>query len=122
MVVGGDGSGWVGPGGDNTKVYNNTFVDIPDASVFGEIILNGSSTEARNNLFYDTGGTSITAATVSNTVTPGSDPFVSVAGDDFHLSGAQAGGTLSSPYNEDLDGVTRGADGTFDVGALEYEA
>jgi hypothetical protein len=50
-----------------------------------------------------------------------SSPFVDSANYDFHLNQAtQAGATLSSPYNLDSDGVTRGEDGVWDRGAYEY--
>jgi len=52
----------------------------------------------------------------------GADPFVDAAGGDFHLAvPTEAGMSLDAPYDIDLDGVARGADGTWDRGALEYD-
>jgi len=108
----------------NIKVFNNTFAGFPEASVLGEIYLKpGSGNEARNNLFYDTAAASITANTISGTVDSGTDVFVDYANRDFRLAQAVSGATtLNSPYNLDPAGTTRGADGTFDVGAYEYES
>ncbi|MGZ3805075.1 MAG: hypothetical protein ACXVB4_12745, partial [Pseudobdellovibrionaceae bacterium] len=48
-------------------------------------------------------------------------PFVNVAGNDLRLLTATSAGTiLSSPYNMDLNGNVRGADGIWDRGALEF--
>jgi hypothetical protein len=48
------------------------------------------------------------------------DPFVDAAGLDFHLATAtDPGSSLGAPYDRDPDGVTRGADGTWDRGAFE---
>ena len=53
----------------------------------------------------------------------GAASFVNEAGTDYHLSAATiAGLTLASPWNLDYDGVTRGGDGTWDIGAFEYVA
>lgn len=53
------------------------------------------------------------------------NPFVSYNADpllaNYDLVGAtNAGNTLSSPYNTDPDGITRGSDGTWDRGAFEF--
>jgi hypothetical protein len=46
---------------------------------------------------------------------------VNYAGANFRLASATlAGLTLPSPFNTDLDGNTRGADGVWDRGAYEY--
>ncbi len=51
-----------------------------------------------------------------------SNPFVDSTNYDFHLTaGTTAGMTLSSPYNVDMEGNTRGADGVWDRGAYEYQ-
>lgn len=49
--------------------------------------------------------------------------FMNYAGGDYRLNtGTTAGTSLSSPYNVDLLGNIRGADGTFDRGAFEFVA
>jgi hypothetical protein len=50
------------------------------------------------------------------------DPFVSYPA-DLHLRAASAAGaTVGPPYDRDLDGRLRGADGHWDIGAYEYGA
>jgi hypothetical protein len=100
--------------------------------------------EYHNNLFYNVGGntlscgsvTSCTAthnaffgeSTVGTSAYSGSgSPFDSLTLTDFGLSSSvasamSAGYTLSSPYDVDMDGVTRGADGKWDRGAIEFNA
>jgi hypothetical protein len=122
IVVGGDnGVGWAGVPASNTEVYNNTIAGIQNA-LGGLILINGGTGNiARNNLWWDTGTFSgASANTESDNVIASSDPFVNYATGDFHLASAIAGFSLSSPYNVDLEGETRGGDGTFDVGALEF--
>lgn len=129
IIVGGDGSGWVGSPANGTLVYNNTFAGIGEASVFGHVLLNGTSTEGKNNLFYLSNGSSISASTTSNNVAATVDPFVgysTLASHNLHIvSGSQAhdvGVNLGSSYNTDMDGVTRGSGGIWDVGAYEYDS
>jgi hypothetical protein len=127
IVVGGDNIGWRGVGGANTKVYNNTFAGIAEAPSTGNhILLNGNNTEAKNNLFYQVaGGMSIKASGTANNVNATQNPFMNYSGLDWRITqGSQAhnvGTTLGGPpYSLDRLGVTRGSDGTWDVGAFEY--
>lgn len=49
------------------------------------------------------------------------DPYVSTSGTDFCLNAATATGmSLAAPYNVDMDGKLRGADGVWDRGAFEF--
>jgi len=49
------------------------------------------------------------------------NPFVDWVNGDFHLARAtNNGSSLSSPYNIDPTGATRGADGVWDRGAYEF--
>ena len=122
IVVGGNGSSWVGPSASNTLVYNNTIAGFTGGWYIGMILVNGGSGNVcRNNLWYQVAVASATCNTTSNNVNASSNPFVNYAGADLHLTGATtAGYTLSSPYNVDMDGTTRGAGGVWDVGAYEY--
>lgn len=125
IVIGGDGVNWLGVSGSNNKVYNNTFAGIADPSAFSTVLLNGGTgNEARNNYAYDNGeAVSYSANTTSNNVAAGADNFVNYATLDLRLAGATtAGFTLSAPYDTDPLGTTRGGDGTWDVGAYEYNA
>ena len=123
--------------GSDAEIYNNTFVDINSHPT---IMTAGSFTSkiTRNNVFYNVRTSSGGAVTIGGTrshnwfydsgtqseanIENGSgDPFVNRAGKDYRLSGAtSAGTTLSSPFNVDLLGSTRGADGTWDRGAFEF--
>ncbi len=107
----------------NDKVYNNTFVGMN----IGVFLRSGtySGVEVRDNLLYGaTVSQEATAGiTTSNNVQAASGDFVSLVGDNYHLSKAIPGMSLASPYNNiDPDNKTRGSDGTWDVGAYEYQA
>jgi hypothetical protein len=115
------GSSW-GP----LKLYNNTFanVQLTIISQGGFSWTFASGSEGKNNLSYnaDTVGSSF-GLTVANNISAVSGKFLNVAADNYHLASAtSAGTTLSSPYNADADGITRGADGTWDIGAFEFPA
>lgn len=57
------------------------------------------------------------------TTSGSSNPFVDSAGGDFHLvSATDPGISLSAPFDTDIDGNTRGADGAWDTGAFEFVA
>lgn len=123
IIVGGNGSSWAGSSASNVKIYNNTIVGIQGAFTPAHILINGGTgNEVRNNLWYDCFSTPTASPNTSNNGEAVSDPFVNYAGFDFHLTAGIAGTSISSPYDTDLDGVTRGADGTFDRGAFEFEA
>lgn len=108
----------------NCKVYNNTFANILDAGSGSAIILySGSGNEARNNYFYNSAITGVTANATSHNITNASDLFVNYANLDLRLDAATtAGTTLTGDYASDPNGLTRGADGTFDVGAFEFNS
>lgn len=62
-----------------------------------------------------------------NCILTGTDPFVNLAGGDYRITATVSanlprnkGTALDSAYATDLYGVTRGADGTWDIGAYEY--
>lgn len=122
IVIGGNGSSWVGAGASNTKIYNNSFTGFHNTGQHGHILINGgSNNECRNNLWFNVDNPTASCTTTSNNVNAGSNPFASLPG--MALSAATAAGaTLSAPYNVDMTGTTRGADGTWDLGALEFVA
>lgn len=118
IFVGGNNSNWVGPGTNNTKIYNNTIYNIQGQS---QIAANGSNNQVYNNLFYASANSGAYGSSSANNVVAVSNPFVNITSTDFHLAAATANGTsLMSPYNTDMDGKTRGADGVWDIGAYEY--
>jgi len=122
--------------------YNNTMTDLG----IGIRALNGASflpgSQIYNNIFYNSGGpgdgttgiTDYNAYSESNSETHGianmpSSAFISYSGNDFRIVSTIAsnyprnkGYTLASEYNTDPNGVTRGADGAWDIGAYEYDS
>jgi hypothetical protein len=124
IVVGGDGVGWVGAPASDTRIYNNTFVGFQRGTAM-VLVNGGSGNEVRNNLWFDIGGgvaTGCSAETCSHhEVVSDATLFVDAASGDFRLSRAtSAGALLAAPYDRDLDGVVRGADGVVDLGAFEH--
>src|SRR4030067_100649 len=118
---------------NNAKVYNNTFLNCNVQA----LALNGpgSGDVSYNNLFYNqnaglgSGWSSDYGAYFSTTGSPSEthkqtgsgNPFVNSAGGNFALLTATSPGTtLASPYNMDMFGNIRGADGVWDRGAIEY--
>jgi hypothetical protein len=121
----------------NTKIYNNTIINT-DCRIDSYNEFTGTS-EVKNNLYYDCDtslsfGSGIThtynacggsncSLSEGGTEQTGllSTIFTDYGGDDFTLTAATDDGTdLSSPYNTDMLGNTRGNDGTWDRGASEY--
>jgi hypothetical protein len=123
----------------NCVVVNNTFVDGQGG--WGIQFPDGSGNTVRNNLFLSNGGSPATDIAIgagginshnafgtasgssgsSSQAGLPSSIFVNYANGDFKLASAtNAGATLAFPYNVDLLGNIRGADGVWDRGALEY--
>lgn len=121
-------------------IYNNTFVDITSRDYAPKIYFyhntaNDTNVTVRNNLYYNSewswtgvdtqtheacgGGQSCSGTDQQTGILSGQ--FSNYAGDVFTLAyGTTAGVTLDSPYNVDINGNNRGADGTWDRGAYEY--
>jgi hypothetical protein len=122
VVIGGNGSSWVGASANNSKVFNNTISGYKDGTA--NILINGGNNACRNNLWYGIAsgvGTGCNASAVSNNTLLGSSLFISVSVGDFRLSvGTPAGYALGAPYDVDLKGTKRGADGVWDIG--EYNS
>jgi hypothetical protein len=115
----------------NVLVYNNTFINCSSGGWIGDHVT-GS---AYNNLLYNMSASTNSSIThdynayfstsntpsESNNQTGSGSPFVNVSSNNLNLTSATSSGiNLSSPYNMDANGNTRGADGTWDRGALEY--
>jgi len=104
----------------NWQVYNNTIVDVD--SPFNLASPSVIGCKFYNNLFCGHSGSGGSGWDTQNSLTVSSSVFVNYAGKDFHLqSHTTSGTTLSSPYNIDMDGVTR-VPGSWDIGAYEYVA
>jgi len=115
-------------------VHNNTFINFDTGYGNGQWIGALVTSTVYNNLVY-TGNAAMGSATMhdynayfSTTNTPSEahgqtgsgSPFLNLSGGNLHLSTASTPGiTLFSPYNADVDGNIRGADGLWDRGALE---
>jgi hypothetical protein len=109
--------------------YNNTCADMATSSITGF----GSNTKGSfyNNIFYNVPTPGFpgshdynwfkTGTPVSETHAQfGTDPFTDSANHAYTLRTAtHAGISLAATYAIDPDGKTRGADGTWDRGALE---
>jgi hypothetical protein len=124
--------------GNNILFYNNTMVNI-QGTYSGVVIQSGTGNEVRNNIWYNSVrtnnsfGGSISDNWYYNTTQDGDssatksvcaancDIFNSISGKDFRLKAPTARGTaLAAPFNVDMGGTIRGADGTWDRGAFEF--
>jgi len=124
-------------------IYNNTFVHVNQGINIVSPLYTGSQSYIRNNLFVDVAGGEVNIDTGcgnnltvdNNKITTSYSMFVNAGSTgvlaapfnwqwvrDLHLNvgSSPAGLSLSSPFNIDFDGRTRGADGVWDVGAYEY--
>src|SRR3989344_8055785 len=99
-------------GGNNNVVYNNIFYVKPGASVS----ISFAGVTHNNNWFFNAGKQSEPNIQIGS-----GDPFVSIANKDFRLTQATAQGlALQSPFNKDMMVNTRGVDGVWDRGAIEF--
>jgi hypothetical protein len=105
---------------NNWKIYNNTFYQMRGATQIQ--IQKGSGNVVANNKFIGfTSNINGSVTSTTNDQNSSTSTVVSAGSGDFHLTGATAAGTsYSSPYNVDMDGVTRGSYGVWDRGAYEY--
>ncbi len=122
IVVGGDGTSFVGAPANDVRVYNNTIAGLAASAVALIDVNGGTGNEVSNNIWYNCAGRiGATPDTANNgAVTP--DPFVNFSAFDFRLARPLAGTALPFPYDYDAYGTRRGADGVFDRGAFEYVA
>jgi hypothetical protein len=128
----------------NCVVVNNTFVDGDGESTsgWGVQFPQGSGNIVRNNLFIMGGGTPVTSLALGTGGTNSHNGFGTGAGSSgtnaqtnvptsiflgysgytsFRLAAPTAAGVaLSAPYDRDMFGNLRGADGNWDRGALEF--
>ncbi len=124
--------------GNNFLVYNNTMYGIR-GTYSGVVIQAGSNNVVQNNIWFNSVRTNNSfSGTLSynwyyNTTADGDSSaskvvctsncnvFVDAANRDLRLAIATASGnSLPSPFNVDLNGKVRGADGTWDRGAYEF--
>ena len=116
--------------------YNNTVVNVP----MGNRTANGGTyaagSQARNNLYWNSGAGGLPdndydfingSLSETHGIANGSNPFVNYSGQNYHIISnlsstlpRNKGAGLTTPFNLDLDGNVRGSDGTWDIGAYEY--
>lgn len=135
IVLGGDGSSWVGSPANDCRVYNNTFVGVRSTNS-GILINGGTGNRAYNNIWYDCAGTGTAGSglSVGNNSVIGTDPFADyttgaitgsmrlAAASDPIDAGASQTNDNGQSYDVDMDGNTRGSDGIWDQGAYEYDS
>lgn len=128
IMIGGDGNVTAyGVAANNVLVYNNTIVGIQSGTC--NIRFPGSHVGdvAQNNIWYGLGsgvsaGCSANTCSHNSVITSG-NPFVNPLGGDFRLSAATAAGiALPTPFDRDMTGALRGADGVWDRGAYEFSS
>ncbi len=103
----------------NVKIHGNTFSQMHGALRIGPD--GGSGNEARNNIFHGFTPSFTGYVTTGTNDVNSPNVFVNYGAGDYRLSKATAAGTiLSSPYDKDLLGATRGLDGVWDRGAYEF--
>jgi len=130
----GDGAlGFGGRATSHNRVFNNTFVGgvgFNSGTAWGD----GTDNEVYNNVWVDCGRVTIegdhdynafsdddTRGEAHAQVGFSAASFVDVAAGDLHLEDAtDPGRSLPTPFDQDRDGRTRGADGSFDRGAFEH--
>jgi hypothetical protein len=110
------------------KIFNNTFDDTGVPGVFINAGSCGTGAEVRNNLGYLTSFS--TCGTMSNNLLVSSTAvWTNRAARDYHIVGTIGLGyprnagvalTRNGFIDEDADGITRAADGGWDLGAYEY--
>ena len=126
----------------NSVVVNNTFVDGHSGYGWGIQFPDGSGNIVRNNLFIRGNGSPTTALNLGSGATNSNNGFGTGSGSsgsnartglptsifvgysgysNLRLATPVSGGApLPAPYNQDMFGNIRGADGVWDIGAFEY--
>lgn len=110
---------------NDCAIYNNTISDDSDTGLAKLMcgVTEGAAGSVRNNITFVPNGMSASylGGTADNNSTyTASPPFTNVSTGDFSLTGSLAGVSLTNPFNLDMKGYTRGGDGIFDRGAIEY--
>lgn len=131
--------------GTNIFIYNNTMDSLPlgfrlnSALSYSGCIFRNNIIWNTNNAGYQAGWThdhnfySGTGEGGTGDISSGANPFVNLAGFDYHITSLVAanrprdkGFTIApvsgQTINIDPDGNIRGADGVWDIGAYEYNA
>ena len=123
---------------NNWKFHNNVIANIRNGSFTTALDLeNGTGNSAKNNIWYNNSGDSGAAGgdynwfyanQSNNTAGPNdiigsANPFADAQPwltGNWALKAPIAGFNVGAPYNVDMLGSARGADGTWDRGAIEF--
>lgn len=107
------------------EIYNNTWDDSP---VRLSEMTCGAGCYEKNNVYIGNSG-ALNCGTTSNNITVGAGAFIDRAARNYrpvsnigsgYMRDAGTTLTLDGYINKDLDGNTRGENGTWDAGAFEY--
>ncbi len=113
-----------GPFLNDVKIFNNTFYNMHNNSSNIMLANSGTGNLAANNLWYGCERkvpviNIESANNILNDLTD--DPFIDAANGNFWLTRELSGGMeLDEPFNRDMEGAVRGADGEWDIGVFEY--
>ena len=100
--------------GSSLQVYNNVWYNCIDIEALGS---SGNDVDYNSYYVYNNGNDT-SAHKVSSS---SGNPFIGLSTNNFQLSADTAAGiTLPAPYNNDMLGNIRGADGTWDRGAYQF--
>lgn len=117
--------------------YNNTMDGLWNTWLTANGGSWASGSVASNNIYWNCnqGGPTRSydfcsgTCTGSGSISNGSNPFVNLTGHDYRIVSTTGvsyprdkGTDLGAPYSADMLGVTRGGDGTWDIGAYEHNS
>jgi hypothetical protein len=106
---------------NDIQVYNNTF-DYTYLTFYGDGINGATNSNTKNNIFSRCQSGCGSIGSTANNLRTATDIFIDRINADYHLaSDTDPGTVLSSPFNMDSDGKSRGSDGNWDLGAFEYD-
>lgn len=98
-----------------TQIYNNIWYSTPNCNPSDQ--QGGNVTMDYNEYFQNSSNSNDNS---SHKATSKTNPFVNVSSNNFQLTTDTANGlSVNAPYNLDMNGTTRGADGVFDRGAFQ---
>jgi hypothetical protein len=107
----------------NAIIYNNTIYGLHNFSGIWCGNVSGSTVHIHNNIWQNTvnpGFNLCSDVGNDNMLNTGAASFANPMSGDFHLTAdTVAGTTFASPFATDPDAVTRGVDGTWDLGAYQ---
>lgn len=124
VLVGGDGGvSLQGVTANDVLIANNTFVGVQQGRCSLRCAGDNAGNEIANNVWFGLGeavGTDCDANACEANEVVAAAAFIDASA-DFHLAAPLGPGvSLAPPHDVDMDGMTRGADGSWDLGAFEF--